>query len=268
MENGTRWVEANGVVSRIALSGAGESLLVMIHEMGGTLESWEPVVGALGRSRRILRYDVRGAGLSQKVRGTLSVEALADDLAALLDAVQAPGKVAVMGCAVGAAIAIQFAASYRDRCSALIATSPATGVKPERRAALLARADAVECEGSAANLDERMARSYPQVLRTDPVRYAQVRASRAAADPFGVAAASRMLAGLDMTATLRAIACPSLVLAGTYDGDRPPEGVAEVAAQISGAICKVLPTGHFMALQTPELLNREIEDFLTHHTGT
>ena len=112
MRNGTRWVTANGGVSRVALSGAGETLLVLIHEMGGTLESWDLVVDRLGENRRVLRYDVRGAGLSQKVRGTLAIDVLAADLAAILDTTGAPKQVAVLGAAVGGAIALQFAGGF------------------------------------------------------------------------------------------------------------------------------------------------------------
>jgi 3-oxoadipate enol-lactonase len=123
MRNGTRWVNANDTVSRVALSGAGDTLLVLIHEMGGTLESWDLVVEQLGQRRHILRYDVRGAGLSQKVRGTLSIEVLAADLAAILDAVGAPERIALLGTAVGGAIALRFAADFAGRTAAVIATS-------------------------------------------------------------------------------------------------------------------------------------------------
>ena len=262
MQTGTRWVEANGTVSRVAIDGTGPAL-VLIHEMGGTLESWAPIVPALTRRFQVIRYDVRGAGLSQKVRGTLSIETLARDLDALLDVLGAPRRVSVMGCAVGAAIAIQFAADFPERTAALIATSPATGVPEARRAAVLARADELERDGAADKMEERLARSFPPVLRHDPAAFEQVRASRAAADAFGMAAATRMLAELDMNAALARIACPALVLAGEHDGDRPPAGVQAVAAQIKNAVYRVLPTGHFMALQTPQLLLTEIEAFLS-----
>jgi len=262
MRNGTRWVNANGGVSRVALGGAGDGLLVLIHEMGGTLESWDLVVDRLGERRRVLRYDVRGAGLSQKVRGTLAIEALASDLAAILDATGAPKRVAVLGTAVGGAIALQFSADFAERTAAVIATSPATGIPLERRAASLARADELERDGAVSGIDERLLRSYPPVLRTDPERFEQVKASRLACDPVGMAAAFRMLAGLEMDATLAGIGAPALILAGEHDGDRPPAGVAAVARKIRYAQLKILPSGHFMALQTPELLVAEVEAFL------
>jgi pimeloyl-ACP methyl ester carboxylesterase len=58
--------------------------VVLIHEMGGTLESWDGVAPLLARHRRVLRYDTRGAGLSQKARGALSID-MTEDLAALMD---------------------------------------------------------------------------------------------------------------------------------------------------------------------------------------
>jgi len=262
MRNGTRWVSANDTVSRVALSGAGDAMLVLIHEMGGTLESWDLVADQLGQRRRILRYDVRGAGLSQKVRGTLSIEVLALDLAAILDAVGAPRKIALLGTAVGGAIALQFSADFAARTAAVIATSPATGIPPERRAGSLARADELERDGVVSSIDERLLRSYPPVLRTDPDRFEQVKASRLACDPVGMAAAFRMLVALEMDATLAHISAPALILAGEHDGDRPPAGVAAVAAKIRNAQFKTLPSGHFMALQTPELFIAEVEAFL------
>jgi pimeloyl-ACP methyl ester carboxylesterase len=262
LKNGSRWVTANGTVSRITLSGNGDALLVLIHEMGGTLESWDLVAGPLGQHRRILRYDVRGAGLSQKVRGTLSIDVLTADLAAILDAAGAPAKVALLGTAVGGAIALQFAADFVGRTAAVIATSPATGIPPERRATTLARADELERDGVVPSIDERLLRSYPPVLRTDPERFEQVKASRLACDPVGMAATFRMLAGLDMDAALARIGAPALILAGEHDGDRPPAGVAAVAGKIRCAQFRTLPSGHFMALQTPELFVAEVEAFL------
>jgi 3-oxoadipate enol-lactonase len=100
------------------------------------------------------------------------------------------------------------------------------------------------------------------VLRTDPERFEQVKASRLACDPVGMAAAFRMLAGLDMDQSLARISAPALLLAGEHDGDRPPEGVAAVAKKIRGAQFKTLPSGHLMALQTPELFIAEVEAFL------
>src|SRR5947209_18435453 len=87
------FIEANGVGLRYELSGRGQQTVGLIHEMGGSLESWDEVAPVLAAGRRVLRYDTRGAGLSEKARGTLAIDTMVDDLAALLDALGITGKV-------------------------------------------------------------------------------------------------------------------------------------------------------------------------------
>jgi len=60
------WVETNGVVLRYELSGAGRVPLLLIHELGGSLEFWDPVLPAFQQAFRVLRYDLRGFGMSEK----------------------------------------------------------------------------------------------------------------------------------------------------------------------------------------------------------
>src|SRR4051812_23111391 len=141
------WIEVNGTSLRYELSGSGPSTLVLVHEMGGTLDSWEQTLLPLNNSRRVLRYDTRGAGLSEKIQGAVTWNDMADDLKALLDAVGITGKVALAGIAVGAAIAMHFAVRYPERAAALVLHGPATGATPDRRPASLERAAAVEKGG-------------------------------------------------------------------------------------------------------------------------
>src|SRR6202020_2336427 len=150
------FIELDRIALRYELSGKGDRTLVLVHEMGGSLESWDEVVPRLATSRRILRYDTRGAGLSQKARGELTFGAMAADIAALLDALKITGKVALAGVAVGGAIALQFAAQYPERASAVIVGSPATGIAPARRAAALERLARIEAGGMAFAVEDAM----------------------------------------------------------------------------------------------------------------
>ena len=67
------WIDINGAGLRYELSGEGPKTLVLVHEMGGSLESWDQVMPMLLPGRRILRYDWRGAGMSEKARDRKSV---------------------------------------------------------------------------------------------------------------------------------------------------------------------------------------------------
>lgn len=257
------FIEVNGTALRYDLSGAGAQTLVLVHEMGGTLESWDLVLPALAAGRRVLRYDTRGAGLSEKIRGPLAMKTMVDDLAALLDALAIREPVALAGTAVGAGIALAFAARHPERTRALIVTSPATEVTGERRTATLARAAAVEQSGMAAVAEAALAASYPPQLRTDAARFHRFRARWLGNDPTSYAAINRMLA--DLTTDLSSIHCPTLVIAATLDGLRPPETVEPIARTIPGAEFLTLESGHFMALQTPEPVSAAFTHFLDTH---
>jgi 3-oxoadipate enol-lactonase len=256
------YIEVNGVGLRHELSGSGAQTIVLVHEMGGTLESWDEVVPRLAGSRRVLRYDTRGAGMSQKVRGALHIDTMADDIAALLDALDIKGKVALAGVAVGGAIALHFAARYPQRTSAVVVGSPATGLSPERRPAGLERAAAMEQNGMGPAVEDSMNSGYAVELRGNAARFARFRARWLGNDPNSFATIFRMLASTDMEDELRKLACPVLVIGATYDRVRPPPIVEGIAKSIPTARYVELPTGHFMAAATPELIGDTIAEFL------
>jgi 3-oxoadipate enol-lactonase len=257
------YIEVNGAGLRYELSGTGERTVVLVHEMGGTLESWDEVAPRLSDSRRVLRYDTRGAGMSQKIRGELHIDTMADDLAALLDALGITGKVALAGVAVGGATALHFAARYPQRVSAVVVGSPATGLALDRRAAGLERAAAMERNGMSGAVEDSMASGYAVELRSDAARFAKFRARWLGNDPGSFAAIYRMLATTEMHDELATLACPVLVIGATFDRVRPPPMAEAVARAIPTARYVELPTGHFMATATPELIADTIFEYLT-----
>ena len=255
------WADINGVALRYELQGDGP-VLVLLHEMGGTLESWDPVVRRL-RGRTLLRYDTRGAGLSQKISGVAAFEDFTADLAALLDHLGITGPVALAGVAVGAAVALSFAARNPARVSAVFAMAPATGIPPERRAATLDLADRFEREGVRARVLERIDYSFPLQYRTDPALFSAFLGRALSNDPRSYAAIYRMLADLNLDADLPNIACPVMVVSGATDQTRPASVVREVAARIPHARFAEIISGHVMPMLTPALVAAHLDAFLT-----
>jgi 3-oxoadipate enol-lactonase len=256
------WIEVNGTALRYDLSGSGSTTLVLIHEMGGTLESWDQVLPALNNGRRALRYDTRGAGLSEKIKGAVTWDQMADDLAALLDALNITGKVALAGIAVGAAMAVHFAVRYPDRTAALVLHGPAVGVSEDRRQATLDRAVAVEAGGMRSVVERSLANSYPPVVRHDPEVFAAFRARWLGNDPESFAAINRMLVAQNIEHELAKIACPALLTAGRHDGLRSPSIIEPMAKQVPDAQFLDLNSGHFASIQTPGLVAQAIHYFL------
>jgi 3-oxoadipate enol-lactonase len=256
------FAEINGAGLRYALSGRGERTLVLVHEMGGSLESWDDAARRFAESRRVLRYDCRGAGLSQKVRGTLAIDTMADDIAALLDHTGVAGSVALAGVAVGGAIALHFAARHPDRARAVAVGSPATGIASDRRAAVLEYVAKIEAAGMAFAVEQSMRNGYPAELRSDIARFEQYRARWLGNDPSSYAVVYRMLAATEMQDELARLHCPVLVIGGSLDRTRPPRLAKAVADAIPRAAYDEVRTGHYMAVQTPDLIFDRIDAFL------
>jgi 3-oxoadipate enol-lactonase len=245
------WIEVNGTSLRYDLGGTGERVLVLVHEMGGTLESWDQVLPILASQWRVLRYDTRGAGMSQKIRGGVTFDDIVADLAALLDALGIMQPVVLAGCAVGGGIVLHFAARFPQRVSALIAMSPATGVAAERRESTLKQAAAIARLGPAWVINQSFAASYPPEVRYDREQYRRFRARWLGSDPESYAAIYRMLVEATIEHGLLRITSPTLLLAGLHDKLRPPSMVEALGHAISDARFRTLETGHFMAVQTP-----------------
>ncbi len=256
------FVEANGVGLRCELSGAGDRTLVLVHEMGGSLESWDDVAPRFAKTRCVLRYDTRGAGLSQKARGDLTLDTMADDIAALLDTYGISGKVALAGIAVGGAIALHFAARFPQRTSAVVVGSPATGIAVERRGPALERLKKIEAEGMAFAVEDSMQNGFAPELRGDLKRFERFRSRWLGNDPSSYAAIWRMLANADMQDELARLSTPVLVIGGSLDRVRPAAMAEATARSIPGARYLELRTGHYMSVQTPELIVDAIDDFL------
>jgi 3-oxoadipate enol-lactonase len=200
--------------------------------------------------------------MSQKVRGKLGIDTMADDIAALLDHIGIAGKVALAGIAVGGAIALHFAARHPERASAVVVGSPATGMAPDRRAAALERVAKVEAAGMAFAVESSMLSGYAPELRGDIARFERFRARWLGNDPASYATISRMLVATDMQDELASLRCPVLVIGGSLDRVRPPPLAEAVAEVIPGARYVEVRTGHYMAVQTPELISDCIEEFL------
>ena len=256
------WIEVNGVGLRYDLSGSGPTTLVLVHEMGGTLDSWDQGLNGLNNGRRVLRYDTRGAGLSENIDGAVTWDDMAGDLKGLLDALNIAGKVGLAGIAVGGAIAMHFAVRYPDRAGALVLHGPATGATPDRRQASLDRAAAVEAGGMRGVVEASLAASYPPVVRHNQAVFEAFRARWLGNDPQSFAAINRMLANNDISHELSKVGCPALLTAGRHDSLRPPSAIEPMARQIPGAAFLELNTGHFASVQTPGTMSQAIHYFM------
>lgn len=257
------YIEVNGTSLRYDLHGTSGPILVMIHEMGGMIENWDEVMPRFSDGFRVLRYDARGCGLSEKIRGELSVELLSDDLLALLDALDLNEPVALAACALGAATAFGFAARFPERTSAVMAMSPAIDMKPEDRPARRAMLENILRDGMQSIVEGAMASGYPPELRArNPERFRAFRARWLGNDPKSFVAQYRLLIDMDIAHFINAVRCPALGIGGTLDVFRSPEYVRKVMSPIPGVEFETIETSHHQTVETPEEIAEAIHGFL------
>jgi pimeloyl-ACP methyl ester carboxylesterase len=280
------WIEVNGVSLRYQLGGAPGNSVVLLHEIGMSLESWDEIMPFIDAGHRVLRYDLRGFGESEKIRGAVSLDEEVADLRSLLDALGLPGPVTLVGGALGASIALHFAATYPERVRSLVLVSPifnvarsavpaapavpavpaapAAPAAPMRSAPAMDPATAIERNGIRAYLDAKQLEAlYPSVLRTDPLRWRRFLGIELAGDPDSRAATLRMVAHAgDAGGELAGLRCPTLFVATALFPLRTPASIQALADVVPRSQVAVLATGHLAALESPQLLGPVLQQFL------
>lgn len=103
------------------LEGRGKTL-VFIHGLSDNLYYWQPLVDTLKDNYQILRYDLRGHGLSELGKEKISMDLYVEDLLSLLDNLEL-SQVNLIGLSLGGAIALDFTIKHPERVSSMVLMS-------------------------------------------------------------------------------------------------------------------------------------------------
>ncbi len=257
------WLDVNGVSINFRIEGKADGpLVILLHEIGGSIESFSPVVPFLSSHFRVLSFDQRGSGLSEKVRSSFGIDDLVDDINSLIEEISVVTSVCNFVTVAAAGLqALRFYERYPDRVASITLCNPALGVDSARATALLERADFAERNGMRAGLETTLDKSYQLELRDDVI-FPEVRGRYLANDPYGFAESNRVLARTDLRHLLPDVACPVMVVAGRYDQVRPHKGSEDVAQQIPGARFELVDGGHFLPSTAGKALGGLIVDFV------
>ena len=252
------------------VSGEGPIDLVLISGFVSHLEKdWEEPRHAhflerLSSIARLIRFDKRGTGLSDRPPGLPDLETRMDDVRAVMDAVGSRRAV-LFGYSEGAPMAILFTASYPERARALILYGAyAKRLDPDddypwapTREARAAYADDLERDWGFESDMKLMCPSADEVM----ARWWGERC-RAAASPGAVKALVEMNSQIDVRPLLPAIHVPTLVLNRGTDFDVRVEEGRYIAERISGARFVELPgADHFVGIDPDQILD-VVEPFL------
>src|SRR5215212_3211073 len=124
-----RYARSGDVSIAYHIASEGERDLLFVHGHAGNIESeleapsYREFIDRLARFARVITFDRRGTGLSDRVRETPSLETRMDDVRAVLDAVGSK-RAALFGTFEAAAMCMLFAATYPERTSGLVLYNP------------------------------------------------------------------------------------------------------------------------------------------------
>jgi 3-oxoadipate enol-lactonase len=241
-------------------AGEGAPVVLLAHGILTDHRIWDGVTERLGRSMRVLRYDLRGHGQSS-CGGPYTMERLADDVPALLDALGLQ-QVHLVGASLGGMLAQQVAARHGERLVSLTLANTAA-VQPAA-AAWQERIDSVRRAGNVNALAEPTLQRWftPRFREAAPGQVERVRdilCATPAEGYIGCAGAVRDLAQLDL---LRQIRVPTLVVAGAHDEATPPTQSAQLCAGIADARLATLNAAHQAAFEQPDAFCTAWIDFV------
>jgi len=255
------WMEANSISIHYELAGRGPSL-VLLHEMGGTLASWDGIAPALSKRFHTLRYDQRGSGLSEKVRHPITTELLVEDLEAVLRESELAPPYHFVTVAAATMQALIYMSRHPDRIGSFVFCNPFTGADQSRVAALEERAALAEREGLRKAIPVTLDKSWPSDIG-DRAAYAVYRGRYLAHDPVCFASMNRAIARPNVTHLAKEVRVPTMVVAGRFDQVRPPKTSEEFARTIPGARFELIDAVHMMPAQAAGSLLALLEDFLS-----
>jgi 3-oxoadipate enol-lactonase len=254
-------LQANGSMFEVAFDGPVDApCLVLSNSLGSSLEMWARQVEPFARHFRVLRYDTRGHGRSAVTPGPYTIELLAQDVLALLDAADV-GSAHFCGLSMGGATGLWLAAHAPQRFGRFVFCNTAPWLGPPT--AMLERAAAVRRGGLDGLADATMQRWFTEEFRAGQRQtVAAIRASFLATDPEGYAACCEALARYDEREHLASIDRPVLVVAGLHDPAPPIETARDYAARIPGARLAELPAAHLSNLGATAEFNAAVLGFL------
>jgi pimeloyl-ACP methyl ester carboxylesterase len=283
MQHATKYAKSGDVSIGYQVFGNGPIDLVLVPGWVSNIDSYweEPTIArfldGLGRFARVIHFDKRGTGVSDRVADMPDFETRMDDVRAVMNAAGSESAV-LLGTSEGGPMCALFAATYPARTMALIlhgsfarmefAPDYPLGRSPE--ASRMAFEYVERNWGTAIGIEQRA----PSMATDERFRDWWARSLRSSASPSAALTLMRMNAQIDIRAVLPAIRVPTLLLHSTNDQVFSIEASRYMAARIPGAkLIELHGLDHIPTGDDGGEILQAIEEFVTGrpsetHNGT
>ncbi len=244
--------------------GSGEPL-ILVSGLNGVGRYWAPQVPVFAQRYRVITYDQRGTGQSDKLQRAFSVDQMAAELAGLMDALGI-AKAHLVGLSTGGAIGQTLAIEQPQRVGKLVMCSTWTHCDPWFRRLFEARREMYRQCGPALHAMFHPLWLYPHdYINAHDAEIDEERSRNTAAAPPVEVSTGRIdaLLAFDRRAGLPKIKAPTLIVASTNDYITPSYYAEALGKAIPGAKLVVFDGGgHSLSKTRPEEFNRLVLEFL------
>lgn len=263
----TRYAQSGDVSIAYQVMGDGPMDLILVPgfishiEFQHELPGYSAFLRRLAGFARVVTFDKRGQGMSDRISGAPSLEVRMDDVRAVMDTIGSR-RAALVGFSEGGCMSVLFGATYPERVSHLVLTGcfsrSADRLSDE---AWEARFEQILRLWGTGDLTKTIAPSEA----VDPAVIAQyAKWERLASSPGALRTLLRLNRQIDVTAILPTLQVPTLVLHSKADLQVPVDLGRKLAAAISGARYIEYPIGdHAVWTANNEAVSGDIEEFVT-----
>jgi len=236
-------------------------VLCMAHSLTSDSGMWsEQMPPLLQAGFRVLRLDMRGHGGSDPVAGDYTMQALAGDMAAALEALGLP-RVHYIGLSIGGQAGQAFAIEHGDKLISAMwcGCAPSSGLVGDDTAVWDRAINTTRKANSVEPLADEMMEHWltDAFKRRKPGRWKQLRDTVAATTPAGMIGGSAAIKNYDFTAQLPSLQVPTLAVRGAEDPDAPAKAMRRLAELVPGCRLEEVPDArHFCNVEQPDTFNR------------
>ena len=244
--------------------------LVLIPGLAAGRWIWFKQIGVLSEYFRVITFDPRGIGTTPLDSDQLTIQLLANDVAALLRKLGIK-RAHVLGASFGGFVAQEFAATHPEMTRCLVLSCTSFG-GPNH---VPASADTIAAIASTNgfNTEDRIRRILlpafsPEFVREHPEEIEQTMKLRLASFVSEETYRAQVAAAVNFNVEekLSAITAPTLVLSGDADAVVPAQNSQNLASRISGAQLAIVKGGsHLFFIERPKEFNEIVIEFLRRH---
>jgi (E)-2-((N-methylformamido)methylene)succinate hydrolase len=243
----------------------GAPVLVLVHGLGLTRQTFDAFVPVLVQEYRVLTYDLCGHGESALPQEKPSLTVLSRQLVALLDELDI-AKAVIIGFSLGGMINRRFALDHPERVLALVILNSPHERSPEAQTLVEERAAQTGAGGPAANIDSTLERWFtPEFRHNAADAVARIRAWVLANDPENYTRHRQVLARgvVELIRPVPPITAPTLVMTCEHDSGSTPAMSLAIASEIEDAETVIVPRlQHLGLIERPDLFTGPILRFL------